>query len=520
MIDSIGIRNIRSLKDLRIGDNDVVELKPITVLLGQNSSGKSSFLRTFPLLKQSVTSRTRGALALFGDEVDFGDFATTISSDSLDDKDSAYIEFRFKGSCFLGLRNPYRLHTRNGSQKKFDIEYRIKSTDLMEILYVSDFLMKVGEVVYSFTVDSDHILTSLKVNNIEYIYELGSLEISDSGITPCFPFFLDANEALYKQFYKFLGIDNDESFFFRWEYLDAIDNVTMLKDILASREMTKEYFRDENLCNFLMSKRHDEEFVINFYNRLHLFRFEHVYRKIVNDLIQNFSSVSYSKPLRANADRYYRSRYLSSNEVNSDGSNLVDFYNCLEKEKKKDLNRWMDENFGFFYTIESSQGHKSIIIYEEDKTKNNISDKNKVKHNITDMGFGFSQILPIATQLWALKNKNNNYPYTHINYIYAIEQPELHLHPAMQCKLINALSKIPKLAAINGIKVTFIIETHSETMVNQLGRLIDRKDLSCEDVSVLIFSKNSSSFTKIQQSKFNDKGELTQWPIGFFGEDV
>ena len=119
MIDSIGIKNFRSLKDLRNGDNDVIDLKPITVLLGQNSSGKSSFLRTFPLLKQSVTSRTKGALALFGDEVDFGDFATTISSGSLYDKDDAFIEFRFKGSCAFGLRNPYRSFTRDNLVKKW-----------------------------------------------------------------------------------------------------------------------------------------------------------------------------------------------------------------------------------------------------------------------------------------------------------------------------------------------------------------------------------------------------------------
>ena len=78
MINTIGIKNFRSLKEIKIGNNEFLEIKPITILLGKNSSGKSSFLRIFPLLKQSVTSRTRGALALFGNEVDFGDFATTI----------------------------------------------------------------------------------------------------------------------------------------------------------------------------------------------------------------------------------------------------------------------------------------------------------------------------------------------------------------------------------------------------------------------------------------------------------
>ena len=48
-MQSIEIKNLRSLKD-----TGRVELKPITLLVGANSSGKSTFLRTFPLLKQGL----------------------------------------------------------------------------------------------------------------------------------------------------------------------------------------------------------------------------------------------------------------------------------------------------------------------------------------------------------------------------------------------------------------------------------------------------------------------------------
>ena len=83
MLKSIGIKNFRSLKNTCIGEKEVVDLKPLTMLLGKNSSGKSSFLRLFPLLKQSVSARTRGVLSFFGDEVDFGDFDTTVSQKGL-----------------------------------------------------------------------------------------------------------------------------------------------------------------------------------------------------------------------------------------------------------------------------------------------------------------------------------------------------------------------------------------------------------------------------------------------------
>ena len=66
---SIGVQNLRSLYNI-----DEIEIKPITVLLGKNSAGKSTFLRMFPLLKQSIEDRTSEPILWYGDYVDFGDF--------------------------------------------------------------------------------------------------------------------------------------------------------------------------------------------------------------------------------------------------------------------------------------------------------------------------------------------------------------------------------------------------------------------------------------------------------------
>lgn len=49
MIESVRIENLRSIKD-----TDFVNIKKINILLGANSSGKSTFLRSFPLFTQSV----------------------------------------------------------------------------------------------------------------------------------------------------------------------------------------------------------------------------------------------------------------------------------------------------------------------------------------------------------------------------------------------------------------------------------------------------------------------------------
>ena len=65
----IGIKNLRSLKNV-----EPIEIKPITILVGKNSSGKSTFLRTFPLLKQTIEAKTAEPILWYGKYVDFGDY--------------------------------------------------------------------------------------------------------------------------------------------------------------------------------------------------------------------------------------------------------------------------------------------------------------------------------------------------------------------------------------------------------------------------------------------------------------
>ncbi|HFG2220775.1 TPA: AAA family ATPase, partial [Vibrio cholerae] len=65
-MDSIRIRNLRSFTD-SVCNEKYVEIKPITVFVGKNSCGKSTLLRTFPLLRQSIESNTTGPILWYGD---------------------------------------------------------------------------------------------------------------------------------------------------------------------------------------------------------------------------------------------------------------------------------------------------------------------------------------------------------------------------------------------------------------------------------------------------------------------
>ena len=76
----IKIKNLRALKE-----TPEVSLSPLTILLGKNSIGKSSFLRTFPLFKQSISVNRSEPLLWYSPElVDFGSFEESVYKNKKD----------------------------------------------------------------------------------------------------------------------------------------------------------------------------------------------------------------------------------------------------------------------------------------------------------------------------------------------------------------------------------------------------------------------------------------------------
>ena len=101
-----------------------------------------------------------------------------------------------------------------------------------------------------------------------------------------------------------------------------------------------------------------------------------------------------------------------------------------------------------------------------------------------------------------------------------IEQPELHLHPAMQAIVADALVDFMNFVPLldqHELRDILIVETHSQTIINRIGRRIRENTLSPDDVNVLLFQRDSlNADSEIRIAQFNEKGQLTNWPFGFF----
>lgn len=125
--------------------------------------------------------------------------------------------------------------------------------------------------------------------------------------------------------------------------------------------------------------------------------------------------------------------------------------------------------------------------------------------NLTDVGFGASQVLPILVTL------ANAEPNTTV----LIEQPELHLHPEAQGKLADVL-----LAFARSRRLRLVIETHSEHILLRLQRRVAETALDPEDLAIY-FVDSSKKSTKVSRANVDHQGKVdnSAIPGGFFEDD-
>lgn len=136
---------------------------------------------------------------------------------------------------------------------------------------------------------------------------------------------------------------------------------------------------------------------------------------------------------------------------------------------------------------------------------------------IPDVGSGVAQILPIAVQLAALASS----PRIANDTIVLIEQPELHLHPAWQARLARMFTEaIDPSFCENRIQI--FVETHSEHLILALGNEIANKsrNIHPNEISLLVFEDEPyDGCSYVERVHFDDDGKfLDRWPGGFFPE--
>ncbi len=491
-LDSFSIQNLRSLTDPQ-----TFSLCPLTLVVGANSSGKSTFIRSFPLLRQSVETITKGPILWFGRFVDFGVFKDVVSRNV----SKTEIEFGF---CVSLSKNVEKLPhfyyypcleilddckvqvtlvvaedpgTANTYTKQIRVEFDGRQ---IEINAAAD------GTVNSFTLDGQPLDSSVADLTLRAGSSLFSVAVSrkaqEGAANSIEPDWLNSRQ---------LGAFTDRVI----EHVGSLFHGSTYHDTKAQFIRSLGLGSTSSLCTQVKklaeitptslqrsrSQRADSAWMKKLHGLVLADRIPQLLNEIDSFLAATFKGVSYIGPLRATAERFYRQQDLAVDEVDPQGANLAMFLMGLSSSGQADFSDWCQQSIGFSVEAKPIGAHVSINL--RDSTDGGL-------FNVADMGFGYSQLLPVLATMWRALTSG---PTPHLDglamrrrmvesqldqdslpKIIAIEQPELHLHPRLQGRLAGLLCAIVNESEASKTKVHLVCETHSETIVNEVGKLVSK----------------------------------------------
>ena len=118
--------------------------------------------------------------------------------------------------------------------------------------------------------------------------------------------------------------------------------------------------------------------------------------------------------------------------------------------------------------------------------------------NIMDVGYGVSQSLPILVDVRRARRRT-----------FLLQQPEVHLHPRAQASLAELFAESWKRN-----KNRFLIETHSDYIIDRVRILVRKGRLKTDDVAILYFESKRNSVV-VHNLTLDGDGNLQNVPDGY-----
>ena len=213
-------------------------------------------------------------------------------------------------------------------------------------------------------------------------------------------------------------------------------------------------------------------------------------------------SVFSTSPVRSRPKRTYDPTREFNDPEGSDVPMRLMRIQTMKKKEWEDLKQRLVEfgkGSGLFQNIEIQNLGGSLGAPFQIKIK--VRGPNS---NIIDVGYGVSQILPILVHILSpspLAQWQNTY--------FLLQQPEVHLHPTAQAQLSSLLAS----SASQGDQ-SFIVETHSDYMIDRARIEIRKGTINPEDVS-LIYLEPKGRVVNVHNISFDKMGNMTGVPTHY-----
>ena len=452
-----------------------IEIAPLTILSGANSSGKSSIMQPLLLMKQTLESTyDAGSLKLNGANVRLTS-TDQIFTKNIDKPLHLTNSFSVSVGFDEGIivKNTFRKENKVKGIKVFSSMYKYKDFAMtLEIgmnheNILNEFSENLQEL-YKILNNRDHI--EILENNLKNDYKRQhGHDLSEDKLIEVINLFSDELNQITENLYKFM-VESYRCFLYASAGFLHSEPLRMSSSSSDDIRITRlfRFFGYDGLCN------------------------------VVDERIRQLIHVP---GLRGNPERTYPVSsvgYEFTGTFENYVANIIHDWKVNKDKRLKQLSEAL-QSLGLTWRVDTKQIDDTQIEVRVGRVTNKGNSKSTDMVSIADVGFGLSQTLPVVVALLVAEPEQLVY----------LEQPEIHLHPRAQANLAQLLVD----AANRGVRV--VVETHSELLIRRVQSLIAEDKIDAEKVKLHWFSQDDNGFTKVTTAELDETGAFGDWPEDF-----
>lgn len=464
MIKQIELKNYKSY------DRTVVNFKPVTILCGGNSSGKTAIIKSILLMKQSFEATGNNYLLINGPYTNNGLYKSTRKNNHIRENDtemgiSVSFEIERENPSFKEICRSMGMikHQSDISSINIDADFQFEENAAMP--QVGEIASCAVSVIIHYNDDAACFAKESVVSKI--LMTKGSYEQQYSIVLEYFPTPLYTNA---KNAYPF-------------EYLDhLLENCTC-------------YFRGMQLVSLYkeqLSKKTTSVLPV-LYTIFRVLAFE-------------LDKVAFIGPLREAPMRQYFLQDVYS-DIGVKGENTAHYLGQFGTHMIRAPlpNKPTLRNVSLNEAVSQwavSMGIEEVSVKTTDIPGAKLTQIMIGKQNIVDVGFGVSQVLPILVEGLTLGRGST----------LILEQPEIHLHPKMQMDIADFLIMIAQQGK------NLIVETHSDHIINRIVRRAVEDESLREMIGIYFVEKDQNGNSRLSEVQIHEDLGIDEAPQGFFDQ--
>ncbi len=206
--------------------------------------------------------------------------------------------------------------------------------------------------------------------------------------------------------------------------------------------------------------------------------------------------INFIGPFRLHPERTYYQKPKADPKIGRSGEGYIDQILEWELQKAEEFEQLKAilRDLNLLRTIKTKQIHGG-------RFELNVKVKPKgVWSSLVDVGFGISQFLPVVVADLQLSDIST----------LLLAQPEIHLHPSVQASLADYFVK-----QVQETEKQYVIETHSEYLLNRIRLAIVKGTVAAEDVAIYYFESGTEG-SLTHQIEFSTDGQIHNAPASFF----